>query len=36
VLSASEIVSGALRDDRQIKLVGEKSFGKGTVRQLRT
>ncbi len=29
--SASEIVSGALRDDRKIKLVGDKSFGKGTV-----
>lgn len=29
--SASEILSGALRDDREIKLVGEKSFGKGTI-----
>ncbi len=29
--SASEILAGALRDDRQIKLVGKTSFGKGTV-----
>jgi len=32
--SASEILAGALRDKRGIKLVGEKSFGKGTVQEL--
>jgi carboxyl-terminal processing protease len=32
--SASEIVAGALRDARGIKLVGEKSFGKETVQEL--
>jgi carboxyl-terminal processing protease len=32
--SAAEILSGALHDDRKVPLVGEKSFGKGTVQQL--
>lgn len=32
--SASEILAGALRVHRSIKLVGEKSFGKGTVQEL--
>src|SRR3989339_86155 len=32
--SASEIVAGALRDLRNIKLVGIKTFGKGSVQQL--
>jgi carboxyl-terminal processing protease len=32
--SAAEILSGALNDDRQVPLVGAKTFGKGTVQQL--
>jgi carboxyl-terminal processing protease len=32
--SAAEILSGALHDDRGIKLVGEQSFGKGTVQEM--
>lgn len=32
--SASEILAGALRDNRNIKLVGVKSFGKGSVQEL--
>ena len=32
--SASEILAGALRDHRGIKLVGEQTFGKGTVQEL--
>lgn len=32
--SASEILAGALRDNRGIKLVGQKTFGKGSVQEL--
>ncbi|MBU2632535.1 S41 family peptidase [Patescibacteria group bacterium] len=31
--SASEIVAAALRDNRKIKLIGETTFGKGTIQQ---
>lgn len=32
--SASEILAGAIHDNRGIKLVGEKTFGKGSVQEL--
>ncbi len=32
--SASEILAGSLRDDRNVKLIGNKSFGKGCVQEV--
>ena len=31
--SASEILAGALRDQKKIKLIGDKTFGKGTIQE---
>ena len=32
--SAAEILAGALRDNRGVKIIGEKTFGKGTVQEI--
>ena len=32
--SAAEILAAALRDNRGVKIIGEKSFGKGSVQEL--
>jgi carboxyl-terminal processing protease len=34
--SASEILAGALRDDLKIQLIGDKTFGKGTIQEPET